>query len=103
MQCRRSYPADTSLEDLAPRRQRLIAALLKERPIVDPVELRKPFFRIGDERLQQDSLRHPPHTDLVALKAKLTRQPDSLTPSVAKQLGNSSLGHRYPSSESIYH
>src|SRR6266852_5376259 len=102
MQCRRSYPADTSLEDLAPRRQRLIAALLKERPIVDPVKLRKPFFRIGNEGLQQHSLRHPPHPDLVALKTKLTRQSDGLAAPITKQLGNSSLGHRYPSSESIY-
>src|SRR6266700_4849468 len=87
--------ANTSLEDLAARSQRLVTlfALAEEVSLPKAVQLRKPLRGIRDERLQEHSLRHPAHPNLTALKAKLARQPHGLAASIAKQFGNSHIRH----------
>src|SRR3981081_315294 len=87
--------ADTSLEDLATRRTRLVPlpAVAEEVSLPKPVQLRKPLGGIRDERFQEHSLRHAAHPNLTALKAKLARQPHGLAASIAKQLGNSRIRH----------
>src|ERR1700730_8879129 len=87
--------ADTSLEDLAERRPRLVPlpAVAEEVSLPKPVQLRKPLDGIRDERFQAHSLRHAAHANLTPLKAKFARQTHGLAASIAKELGDSGIRH----------
>src|SRR3981189_1926016 len=98
--------ADTSLEDLATRRTRLVPlpAVAEEESRTTPDQVRNPLGGIRDERFQEHSLRYAAHPNLTALKAELAWQAHGLAASIAEQLGDSGIRHeRFFSVNSIYH
>jgi hypothetical protein len=87
------YPAGSPLEDLSLGCDRLAASAGRKRLGVELVEFRKPTLRVGDERLEQHSLRHATDAHAVSLETEFFGQADGLTAAVLEEFGDVGFGH----------
>src|SRR5690606_17312624 len=76
------------IEHVPPRRRRLLAAFGHERLAAQTVQFSKPDGRVGHHRLDEHTAADAPDPHLLALEAKLPRQPHGLATSVLEKLGD---------------
>jgi hypothetical protein len=78
------YRADTSFENLAARRRRLVPFFGKKISLSQPIHFCEPLTRVSDQGLQEHAFIQAANANLLALKAKLARQTDGLASPIAE-------------------
>src|SRR5213594_3844006 len=103
MLCKRSYPKNRSIENLASGRQRLPpGSLFHKRFRLEAVHFCKPRPSIRNDWLQQDSIANTTNAHFVSLKTEVTRKSHGLASAIAKEFCGFAFDHVLSPTAMIY-